>query len=51
MCNFHNKLIRFVQGTVVFVMGMVQSFPNNCNEEFKGAILRDGYVFYGWDFI
>lgn len=51
LCNIHNKLMHFVQGTVVFVMGMVQSFPKNCNEEFKGAIVRDGCIFYGWDFI
>lgn len=47
MCNVHNKLMHFVQGTVAFVMGMVQGFPKNCNEEFKGAIVRDGGIFYG----
>lgn len=51
MCYVHNKLMHFVQGTVVFVMGMVQGFLKNCNEEFKGAIVRDSCIFYGWDFI
>lgn len=47
MCSFHNKLMHFVQGTMVFVIGMVQGFPKNCNEEFKGAVVRDGCIFYG----
>lgn len=34
----------FVQGSVVFVMGMVQGFPKNSNEEFKGPIVRDGFM-------
>lgn len=37
--------MHFVQGAVVFVMGMVQGFPKNCNEEFKGAIVKDDFVF------
>lgn len=35
MFNFHNKLIRFVQGTVVFVMGMVQGFQRTLVKNLK----------------
>lgn len=35
MCNFHNKLMHFIQGTVVFVMGMVKGFPRAAMKNLK----------------
>lgn len=35
MCNFHNKLMHFIQGTVVFVMGMVKGFPRTAMKNLK----------------
>lgn len=49
--QFSQVGIHFVQGTVLLVIEMVQGIPSHCEEEFKGVIFRNGYVFYGWDFI